>query len=185
MRRLEGPAMRPSDGTLGRRRSRRARAAAVDAIRRTAARRSPTARRSGPRPRTSRDPVPLAALAPALAGPLVRAVLADHRPCACSTSDQRLEQVRRRPARPGRIPRRGHTRARTGSVLTGCASGTLLGSVPARVSPREVARALVLAAVPFARGGRSCVCVLVGAVVCAPVPSRGGSEARSRSEPSP
>src|SRR6202022_1407846 len=41
-----------------------------------------------------------------------------------------------RPAPPGRTPRRGHTRARTECVLTGCASGTLLGSVPARDSPK-------------------------------------------------
>ena len=77
---------------------------------------------------------------------------------------ERLQQVR--PDRVGRVELvpRGRRPARTESVLTGCASATLLGSVPARHLAKDVAWALVLAAVPVTRGGRSCWCTCGRAV---------------------
>ncbi len=72
-------------------------------IRGTARRRAPTARRSGPRPRTTSGIALLAALAPALACPLVRSVLADMRRACSAASEHR--PARGRPDRSGRSPR--------------------------------------------------------------------------------
>ena len=101
------------------------------------ARPSPTARRSGPRPRTTPASV---CLRGARAGAAGRARTGRHRrspAAACSTSDS--ASISAGADRLGRVVllSRGHTRARTESVLTGCASGTLLGSVPARGSPEK------------------------------------------------
>ena len=95
------------------------------------------------------------------AGALARSLLADHRGGV-------LEQRRGpragsgRSAARGRTPRRDRTRARTGPGLTGFASGTLLGSVPARNSGKRSREGIGFGGRPV-RAGRPFFVLIRGA----------------------
>ena len=126
-------------------------------VRRTAARRSPTARRSGPRPRTTPGRRSLlSALAPALARPLVRAVLADHRRGVLDQR-QRLDQRPARPGRPGRTPRPRSYASADRIRVDGVCIRYPPGVGARAVLAKDVRAGMVLAAVPVTRGGRSVV----------------------------
>src|SRR5450755_754454 len=106
------------------------------AVRRTASRPCPTEPRSDPQRRTSPGSRS-ARCARAGAGGRAHRGRPRRSPAAPARPATAPRAGPARQGPPGRTPRRGHTRARTGSVLTGCASGTLLGSVPARFSPKK------------------------------------------------